>query len=236
MASANVDEVIVLHTRPYSETSLVVETFSLNSGRLTLLAKGSRSSGKSNKRAVLQMSSKLEVAYSGKSSMKSLNRLEVIRSAADLAGEKFAMGCYISELTMRLMHPEQVNQSIFYQIDDAFGSLSDKYLAMIALRRLEDLLLMELGTPIDWASDIEGHSLLENEQYCLVNFEGFQRLSTSSNDRSYSGKLLLSVTKENQLSSESMNAWREINNQLLTPHLGTKPLQSRKLLQQWKKS
>ena len=146
------------------------------------------------------------------------------------------MGCYISELTMRLMHPEQVNQSIFYQIDDAFGSLSDKYLAMIALRRLEDLLLMELGTPIDWASDIEGHSLLENEQYCLVNFEGFQRLSTSSNDRSYSGKLLLSVTKENQLSSESMNAWREINNQLLTPHLGTKPLQSRKLLQQWKKS
>jgi len=34
----------VLHTRPYSETSLIVELFTENYGRIALLAKGARRS------------------------------------------------------------------------------------------------------------------------------------------------------------------------------------------------
>lgn len=53
MHSAHPQRAFILHTRPYGETSLLLEAFSAEFGRIGLLAKGARR-GKSPWRGLLQ--------------------------------------------------------------------------------------------------------------------------------------------------------------------------------------
>ncbi|HEX9180477.1 MAG TPA: recombination protein O N-terminal domain-containing protein, partial [Burkholderiales bacterium] len=65
----------VLHSYPFRETSLVVEAFSRNFGRIGLVAKGARRP-KSNLRGLLLAFQPLLVSWSGKTELRTLTRAE----------------------------------------------------------------------------------------------------------------------------------------------------------------
>ncbi|HSY26047.1 MAG TPA: DNA repair protein RecO, partial [Burkholderiaceae bacterium] len=65
----------VLHSYPYKETSLIVDVFSRDYGRIALVAKGAKRPH-SKLRGVLQTFQPLSVSWSGKSEIRTLTAAE----------------------------------------------------------------------------------------------------------------------------------------------------------------
>ena len=80
MTSVNkilLEPAFVLHTRPYQETSLIIEFFTQSFGRVNAVAKGAKRP-KSPLRSVLTPASRLSVSLSGKSELKNLSSAEIL--------------------------------------------------------------------------------------------------------------------------------------------------------------
>ena len=75
--NVSLEPAFVLHTRPYQETSILVDFFTRSYGRLNAIAKGAKRP-KSPLRSVLTPASKLSVSLSGKSELKTLSSVEII--------------------------------------------------------------------------------------------------------------------------------------------------------------
>ncbi|MGL4455418.1 MAG: DNA repair protein RecO, partial [Plesiomonas sp.] len=65
----------VLHARPYSETSLMLDVFTEDQGRMRILAKGARSR-RSNLKGCLQPFTPLLLRWSGRGEVKTLRSAE----------------------------------------------------------------------------------------------------------------------------------------------------------------
>ena len=79
------ERAFVLHARPYSETSLMLDMFFEQSGRLTILAKGARRK-RSPLKGVLQPFTPLLARYHGKGSLKTLLTAEAVSLSLPLTG------------------------------------------------------------------------------------------------------------------------------------------------------
>ncbi|MEE3169526.1 MAG: DNA repair protein RecO, partial [Pseudomonadota bacterium] len=66
----------VLHRRPWRETSLLVDVFTLNHGRMTVIARGA-SSAKSPLKAQLQPFQPLMLDWTGRGDLKTLTQVDV---------------------------------------------------------------------------------------------------------------------------------------------------------------
>ena len=75
----------VLHARPYSETSLLLDTFTEGQGRVRLLAKGARSR-RSQLKGALQPFTPLLIRWGGKGEVKTLRSAEAVSLALPLSG------------------------------------------------------------------------------------------------------------------------------------------------------
>ena len=87
----------VLHRRPYSETSLLVDLFSREHGRLTVIAKGARQR-KSQVRGVLRPFGLITLGWSGKGEVKTLTQCESPAPAFNLRKRRLFCGYYLNEL------------------------------------------------------------------------------------------------------------------------------------------
>ena len=90
----------ILHTHAYRETSLIVELFSRDHGRLALVAKGARRP-MSALRGVLLAYQPLLVDWSGGGEVKTLVRAEWLGGQPMLSGKALLCGYYLNELLMR---------------------------------------------------------------------------------------------------------------------------------------
>src|SRR5437764_12280557 len=68
-------DAFVLHTYPYKETSLIVETFTSNFGRVAMVARGAKRP-RSELRGILQAFQPLLVSFAGAGELKTLLRAE----------------------------------------------------------------------------------------------------------------------------------------------------------------
>lgn len=75
----------VLHSRPFSETSLLLDLFSESEGRVRVLAKGARSR-RSQLKGTLQPFTPLLVRWSGRGEVKTLRNAEAVSLALPLGG------------------------------------------------------------------------------------------------------------------------------------------------------
>lgn len=117
----NADLAFVLHTLPWRETSLIVEMFTREHGRLGMIAKGARRP-RSALRGLLQPFQPLEIRWAGKSELRHLIGAEWVGGLAPLSGQAIMPGFYVNELMVRLMPRE-----------DAHPQLFDDYLATLGL-------------------------------------------------------------------------------------------------------
>ena len=75
----------VLHSRPWSETSLMLDVFTEESGRVRLVAKGARSK-RSTLKGALQPFTPLLLRFGGRGEVKTLRSAEAVSLALSLAG------------------------------------------------------------------------------------------------------------------------------------------------------
>src|SRR5689334_6794156 len=133
----------VLHTYPYKETSLIVEAFTRNFGRVALLARGARRP-RSAMRGVLLSFHPLRLGWSGSADLANLISAEWAGGIPLLGGRGLMCGFYVNELLLRLLPRDDAHESLFDAYAEALAGLAARDVSTV-LRSFEKRLLAELG-------------------------------------------------------------------------------------------
>ena len=216
---------LVLHTRPYKESSLIATLLTLHHGRVSALAKGVRRTRRGH---ALQTLAKLTTGWSGRSSLVTLTRFEST-SQAWLKGDAMAAGFYVAELINRLVQERESLPRLFAGACWAIDRLNDGTTELEeVLRSFEKLLLEELGYGLDFARDAQtGEPIIDSCSYRLEPAQGFVYEPV---EEAYPGSALLDIAAGNFSNKSSRRAGKQIFRECLAPHLGLQPLMSRRLL------
>ncbi len=221
----------VLHSRPWRETSLLLDVFSENYGKIGLCARGVRGK-KSSVRSLLQPLTPLFLCWTGKGDLQTLTKTESAGVAMKLSGTALYSSFYLNELIVRLLHRHDPHPQLFYHYQQALEKLLQSEQLEQTLREFELQLLLSLGYGINFDVDCIGEPLSENNRYRLAEEGMFipeESHSSCKNMREFSGSDLLSIADKNWQNSTVLKAAKRITRLSLSPLLGDKPLQSRKL-------
>ncbi len=221
----------VLHSRPWRETSLLLDIFSENYGKIGLCARGVRGK-KSSVRSLLQPLTPLLLCWTGKGDLQTLTRTESAGAAIKLSGTALYSSFYLNELMVRLLHRHDPHPQLFYHYQQALEKLLPSEQLEQTLREFELQLLLSLGYGINFDVDYRGEPISENNHYRLAEEGMFipeESHSSSKNMRAFSGIDLLSIAEKNWQNSTVLKAAKQITRLSLNSLLGEKPLQSRKL-------
>jgi DNA repair protein RecO (recombination protein O) len=160
--------VYVLHTFPFKETSLVVELFSRDFGRVAAVAKGARRP-RSAMRGMLQSFQPLLGAWSGKQELKTLHSLEWYAGLLMLQGEALMCGFYLNELLLRLLPREDPHEVLFNTYTETLKTLAayPQDSANI-LRKFELNFLQALGYAVPLIHNVRDEAVQADQQYFYV--------------------------------------------------------------------
>ncbi|MCX7901997.1 MAG: DNA repair protein RecO, partial [Burkholderiaceae bacterium] len=103
---------LVLHAYPWRETSLILEAFTRDYGRLTLVARGAKRPA-SQFRGLLSPFAPLLMSWSGRGDIKTLTRVEWWGGVAPLRGDALFAGFYLNELLVRLLARGDPHERLF---------------------------------------------------------------------------------------------------------------------------
>ncbi|MDQ1213884.1 GTP-binding protein Era/DNA repair protein RecO [Pantoea anthophila] len=223
----------VLHSRPFSETSLLLDLFSENEGRVRVLAKGARSR-RSQLKGALQPFTPLLVRWSGRGEVKTLRNAEAVSLALPLSGITLYCGLYVNELVSRVLQQESPFQELFFDYLHCLQALASTHgKPEPALRRFELALLGHLGYGVDFLHCAgSGEPITDNMTYSYREERGFIA-SLVLNQRSFTGRELRALYERDFPDAESLRAAKRFTRIALKPYLGGKPLKSQELFRQF---
>ena len=224
--------VFVLHTYPFKETSLVVELFTREFGRISAVAKGARRP-RSAMRGMLQSFQPLLGAWSGKLELKTLHSLEWYAGLLMLQGEALMCGFYLNELLLRLLPREDSHEALFDEYAQTLISLSQAPSdSANILRRFELRLLQSLGYAVPLTHNIKNEMVLSEAQYYYVPEMGpvSVRHDYQENGVQLLGKTLLDMANDDYSDVQTQQQSKQLMRLLVAHYLGDKPLHTRQLL------
>ncbi|MCW8090472.1 DNA repair protein RecO [Alteromonas sp. ASW11-130] len=222
----------VLHRRPYRETSYLVDFFTLESGKVSAVAKGVRNS-RSERKSLLQPFQPLRIQLSGKGELKNLTLMEGTSNAYPLTGFNLFCAMYLNELINRILQPDLPVSDLFavYQrslialANLSHGGTQD---AQIVLREFEFALLAEMGVLVDLSVTTDLGCKVDPSEYYMFDAEQGLTLASPNYPQKLPGSHILAVVHKNW-SIEALRIAKFVNRLALRPLLGDKPLKSREL-------
>jgi DNA repair protein RecO (recombination protein O) len=221
--------VYVLHTYPFKETSLVVELFSKEFGRIAAVAKGARRPH-SAMRGMLQSFQLLDGAWSGKNELKTLHSLEWSAGLTLIKGEALMCGFYMNELLLRLLPREDAHENLFEYYDATLKTLAESQDYAITLRRFELKLLQEMGYAVPLQQDENDGEIDADKTYRYEAEYGACDLNATKNGVQLSGKTMLDMARDDYADATTQTQSKQLMRYLLAHYLGDKPLHTRQLL------
>lgn len=223
----------VLHTHPWRETSLIVEAFSRDHGRIALVAKGARRP-LSALRGVIMAFQPLLLDWSGGGEVKTLVRAERSGGQPLLSGRALMCGYYLNELLVRLTPREDPHPVLFEAYARAIATLARNEPQEPVLRRFELALLRELGYGIGLDTDSEsGEPVDPREDYVYIIERGPVRMPDATGDLpSVGGQTLLDLEHDNFSRAETLAQSKALLRMLINHYLGGQTLQSRRVLKE----
>jgi DNA repair protein RecO (recombination protein O) len=175
-AAKVLQEAFVLHSIPYSETSLIVELFTQQQGRIAAIAKGAKRKG-SALRSVLMPFQPIEISLSGKSELRTLTGAEWLGGLAMPVGDALICGFYMNELLIKLLPKEDPHPALFTAYRDCLESLTQNSSSGekldTTLRTFEWRLLREIGYAPDMDKSVNGEGLEMSRDYRWAAGHGF---------------------------------------------------------------
>lgn len=219
----------VLHSHPYSETSLLIDFFVETKGRITILAKGARRK-RSPQRGILQPFTPLIIQYSGAGRIKILRYAEAISLTLPLSHVFLYSAFYVNELVHRVITAETETTSLFLEYLDCLQALAAaQKTPEYALRCFEVALLKNLGYKMDFDyCCITGNAITASKNYEYKHECGFSEVD-KQNDNSFTGYQLQAFAKRVFSDEETLLAAKRFSRLALRPYIGSQPFKSREL-------
>jgi len=225
----------VLHRRNFSNTSLILDVFSVAHGRQAVLAKGARQHrrGRPAGGEILQPFRPLWLSWSGRGEVKTLTRYEAAGSAAELSGQVLYCGFYLNELLVRLLRRGDAHEALFAFYAATLTALAVGEDVETVLRHFELRLLREIGYAVELDREAgSGRPVVPGRYYVYEQESGLRAARSGDGRHALSGEFLLSLTAGEFLSGPPAKAAKLLTRRLLAPYLGTRPLKSRELFRQ----
>ncbi len=219
----------VLHSYPYKETSLIVEVFARDHGRVPLVAKGAKRPH-SKLRGVLQTFQPLQLAWSGKSEVRTLVSAEWVGGLLPLERSALLCGFYLNELLVKLLARDDPHPQLFDHYISALNQLAHDEPPAIVLRKFELALLKETGVAGSLVR-LAGGRLVEPDQIYVFDPElGPREVMASDTAPSVSGKTLIDMEAGDYADPATQQQSKFLMRHLLGHHLGGMPLNTRQIL------
>jgi DNA repair protein RecO (recombination protein O) len=225
----------VLHSYPFRETSLIVEVFSRDFGRMALLARGARRP-RSAIRGLLMAFQPIEIGWAGKGEVLTLMKAEWQGGQPLLSGEALFCGYYLNELLMHLLPREDAHEQLFAHYAQMLLRLaadpSDK-VREADLRCFEKALLQELGYGLTLNHDSAGNPIVPEAFYTYRMEQGPVRLEhDEAAAQVVIGKTLLDLEAGDFSDPRSRYESKALMRTLMAYYLAGKELETRKIFKE----
>lgn len=220
----------ILHSRPYRDTSLLIDLLTPDYGRVTAVARGVRKN-KTPKRQLLNPFSRLLVCWQGKTDMKLLINFESDNHFLSLTANHLYSGFYLNELLVRLLPEMDSHNGIYHSYEESLHALHIRADIEPLLRAFEFRLLAELGYGLDFTQDARDNCpIKEGGFYDYHIQEGFfSARPTAPEHFLIKGEDLLAIAAGDYSGQTTRLAAKYLVRRLLKPLLGSRPLNSREL-------
>lgn len=220
----------VLHRRPYRETSLLVDVFSLNYGRLTIVARAGNSQ-KSPLKAQLQPFQPLLLDWRGRSDLKSLTEADIRQGPRLTRTLPLYSGLYLNELLQRVLPAADPHPELFAAYIEALACLAESVDVEPVLRQFEMAFATALGYGFDWGVATDTGQPVEPQAFYGYDPEqGILQLPHSQIPLSnLSGKTLQALSTGDLNSMDSRRMAKRVMRVLVDYLLQGRPLNSRTL-------
>lgn len=243
----------VLHSYPYKETSLILETFTRTNGRVAMVAKGAKRSG-TNKYA-LNPFQPITIDWFGRADLKTLRAAEHERIYPQLRSGALMAAFYMNELLLKLATKEDPHEVLFDAYSVSVEALADhrgpggRDIETI-LRRFELTMLAELGYALTLTHEADSDASIESDaQYLYVVDRGPIRITSARPQDSIraidpvrlSGRTLMAlaaglpaVAAETTADAALLTQAKQLMRRVINHHLGDKALHTRQLIRELK--
>lgn len=220
----------VLHSYPYKETSLIVEVFSREYGRLSLVAKGAKRPT-SALRSVLQTFQPLNVSWTGKSDIRTLTAAEWVGGMLPLEKSALLCGFYLNELLMKFLVRDEVSTALFDAYVSTLNQLAHNEVASIVLRKFELILLQQAGLIGELSYCVSTRArTLSHEYYVLEPGVGVRLAAKIEHWPIVAGKTLLEMSDGDYSDPQTQLQSKHLMRSLLAFHLNGSTLHTRQIL------
>ncbi len=218
----------VLHSYPFRETSLIVEAFSRNFGRVALLARGARRP-RSALRGLLMEFQPLELSWAGKGEVHTLTKAEWQGGQPLLTGRALFCGYYLNELLLNLLPREDAHERLFPVYAETLRRFSGTPRES-DIRYFERAFLQELGYGLDLERDVDGQPIDPQGYYAYEIERGPVRLRAAGQSAvSVCGRTLLDLAAEALAEPRSLQEAKQLMRALIAHYTGGKGLETRKI-------
>lgn len=226
--ATSLHQAYVLHRRVFRETSLIVELFVRDIGRVTVVAKGAQRK-KSQFAGVLEPFNPMRVSWTGRSEMGTLTLAERCSEPLRLSSQTLFCGMYLNELIINLLERHDPHPILYDHYQASLGLLHDGQQLESTLRQFELTLLEEIGYGLHLENDAcSDNPVVAELSYRYQLDQGL--VVAEVNDRAIiSGSTLIALGQGQLHTIQQRREAKQLLRQVIDHHLEGKPLRSRDL-------
>lgn len=224
----------VLHARAWRETSLLLEAFTRDFGRVGLVARGVRTARARLPRSLLEPFQSLQLDWTGRGELQTLAAVEPAGRARALHGSALMSALYVNELVVRLTARDDPYPGLFARYAVLLDELVDGAALAWSLRRFERDLLAAIGYALQLeATADDGEALEPARDYDYLPEHGPTTASGNpapGSVRVRGSALLALAANAPSPAAEDLAALRRLMRTLIAAHVGQRGLQSWRVL------
>lgn len=219
----------VLHSYAWRETSLIVEVFTRDFGRLALVARGAKRPT-SQFRGLLSPFAPLALGWSGRNEIKSLVRVEWLGGLAPLRGDGLLAAFYLNELLVRLLQRGDPHPPLFGSYLQTLRELEAEGVAREAVLRAFELdLLREMGYAPALDHGVDGEPIAGHGWYRVDPQRGFVPAEAQIDESCVRGASILALARGDLATPQVAADCKAVLRQLIRYHLNGQPLNTRRI-------
>lgn len=229
----NHQPIFILNSTPWRETSLRLEVFSQDYGRVSLIARSARTRG-SELRGILVPFIPLSASWYGKEELKTLHRATWLGGWQQPKNQSLFSSLYINELVLKLTAKEDPHPQLFHHFQQCHQNIAQQNNPTISLRLFEWQLLTELGLAPSCLEDKQGQPIKDDQLYRIRPEHAAELLTHPIN---IANSVIVSGSLLKELQHATINHNSELSQalamtRLLLNHQLPEGIKSRQILQQ----
>lgn len=217
----------ILQKRQYLESSLIIDIFTRDFGRVSLLAKGVRKA-KSKTAGLLQPFMPLSLSYFGRTDLKLLTGVEATQPFVSINGLALYCGFYMNELVTCFLQKYDPHPEVFRAYHDALLRLSNSIELEATLRIFELQLIGHIGYGLQLDYDQNEAPIEASKRYFFDPEKG----PIESERGLFSGAALLAMQTQDFTEVRQLAEAKILMRAVIDFHLRGKLLKSRAVINQ----